>query len=69
MTPKERDKESSASSSAVDQEQAEAESPDHSVGSAEDERDDAPSGKEALTETDKELPEDQTTFQTDSDAS
>ena len=56
----------SQSDPAVDQEEAEAESPDYAAGSAEDEHDGAPVAKEALTEADKELPEDQAALQTDS---
>jgi hypothetical protein len=41
-------------------------SPDYSKDSAEDRAEDAPSGKEAVTEEDEELAEDQTAFQTDS---
>ena len=63
------EKDAARSESAVDPEEAEATSPDYAAGSAEDEEDVAPVGKEALTETDKDLPEDQATFQTDSDAS
>lgn len=55
-----------ASEPAVDQEEAEATSPDHAAGSDADEKHDAPVGKEALTEADKELSEDQAALQTDS---
>jgi hypothetical protein len=41
-------------------------SPDYSEGSASDEQTDAPSGKEAVTDEDEKLGEDQTAFQTDS---
>jgi len=50
-------------------ESREEQSHDYSAGSAADESTDAPSGKEAVTDIDKELPEDQLAFQTDSDAS
>ena len=63
MTEKRDDLENETS---VDQDQAEAASPDHAAGSPEDEGHDAPVGKEALTEADKDLPDDQTAFQTDS---
>lgn len=65
MSPEERSQDPS-SDVAVDQETAEEESPDYATGSPEDEADGAPVGKEALTEADKDLPEDQTAFQTDS---
>lgn len=55
-----------AAEPAVDQQEAETTSPDHAAGSAADKEHDAPVGKEALTEADKELPEDQAAFQTDS---
>ena len=51
---------------AKDQEQLHDESPDYAQDSPEDESTDAPSGKEALTPTDAELPEDQAATQTDS---
>ena len=41
-------------------------SPDYAKGDAEDEATDAPTGKEAVTEGDEDLNEDQTAFQTDS---
>jgi hypothetical protein len=41
-------------------------SPDYSKDSAEDEQTDAPTGKEAVTDEDEKLDEDQTAFQTDS---
>ena len=44
----------------------ESESPDYEKDSPEDEAHDAPTGKEALTDEDEDLPEDQTAFQTDS---
>ena len=68
MSPEE-EKDAAQSGRAVDPEEAEAKSPDYAAGSAEDEADDAPVGKEALTGADKDLPEDQAALQTDSDAS
>ena len=62
----ERNDGSSGPGQAVEQDEAEAASPDHAAGSADDEQHDAPVGKEALTEADKDLPEDQTALQTDS---
>lgn len=44
-------------------------SPDYESGSPEDEQHAAPTGKEAMTEEDEKLPEDQAAFQTDTDAS
>jgi hypothetical protein len=44
----------------------EKESPDYPKDSAADRAEDAPSGKEAVTEEDAELAEDQSAFQTDS---
>jgi hypothetical protein len=41
-------------------------SPEYSKDSAEEEATDAPSGKEAVTDEDENLDEDQTAFQTDS---
>jgi len=41
-------------------------SPDYSKDSPEDQATDAPTGKEAVTDEDEELDEDQTAFQTDS---
>lgn len=64
--PAARDEGAPASDAAVDQDEAEASSPDHAAGSAEDEQHNAPVGKEALTEADKGLPEDQAALQTDS---
>ncbi len=46
--------------------QEDQEGQDYAKGSAEDQQHDAPTGKEALTATDKDLPEDQLAFQTDS---
>lgn len=60
------DEHDAASEAAVDQKEAEASSPDHAAGSAEDESHGAPVAKEALTEADKDLPEDQAALQTDS---
>ena len=62
----ERSDGTSASEEAVDQKEAEASSPDHAAGSADSEEHDAPVGKEALTEADKDLPDDQAALQTDS---
>lgn len=42
------------------------ESSDYAQGSGEDEQTAAPSGKETLTESDRDLPEDQLPFQVDS---
>ena len=61
-----RDDGAPSSDQAVDQKEAEATSPDHASGSSEDGEHDAPVGKEALTEADKDLPEDQAALQTDS---
>lgn len=49
-----------------DQEDLHDESPDYAKDSGEDQANDAPSGKEALTPMDAELPEDQAAMQPDS---
>lgn len=50
----------------MDREYVSEESPDYAKGDPEDRATDAPSGKEAITEADSELDEDQAAFQTDS---